>query len=58
MKLRIALLQDDRPGDQFERGIVLAALVGEDAETVKRVRMIGVERKTVAIEAFGLREPS
>ena len=58
VELRIALLQGDRPADQFERGVVAFALMGKNAEAVEAVDVIGVERETVAIEALGLRETS
>ena len=42
--------------DQFEGGIVAAALMGEDTQAVEAVGVIGIEREAVAVEALGFRQ--
>ena len=48
----------ERPLDEWDRALGVARLVGEDAEEVEGVGMVGVRQEDPAIELLGLGRPS
>ena len=57
VEVRHPLVQRQRLADQLDRGVAAADLVGEHAEQVQRVDMLGVGRQHLAVMLLGLLHP-
>jgi hypothetical protein len=56
--IRVAAVERERAVDELDRGVVTAALVRDQAEQMKRVRMVAIEGEQIAAGALGFVECS
>ena len=58
VELGTACIQRDSSADQIDGGLVPAVLVGDSAEKMQALGVIGIAREHLPIEAFGMRQPA